>query len=341
MHIPYSQTLLIYGIMLCSYSPASILFLPHSFFMGFPMHSNMIRNRSFTWCVEISGVMHVLLRRISATFPYLEDHVFWTAPKRARSSKSSKSFALNSSTPWKKRPVHHQCWNPWVRLRVTTKAYPPTPNQENSFSSLVIGSSWSRRFQRQKEDFFSGCCQNIRIISILRPCPWLCALLGYIVLKLRKEVGSTFCWWCFSRTQQCPSFRFSGAPHYPILVGDVLCVGCQPRKSVFDPSCEIHAHYDLKGSLYHRKKKDWLLCPWPTNLSAVVKLKVFQLLCSILTNGINGKPVRRANPVGRMKIGSKQNFWCKFQSNDDVRCWRPPFRPMKCWVPQRLFTWVL
>jgi len=26
-------------------------------------------------------------------------------------------------------------------------------------------------------------------------------------------------------------------------------------KSVFDPSCEIHAHYDLKGSLYHRKKK--------------------------------------------------------------------------------------
>eukprot|EP00438_Fugacium_kawagutii_P008420 Skav234466 [mRNA] locus=scaffold1647:256411:259410:+ [translate_table: standard] len=27
-------------------------------------------------------------------------------------------------------------------------------------------------------------------------------------------------------------------------------------KSVFDPSCEIHAHYDLKGSLHHRKKKD-------------------------------------------------------------------------------------
>lgn len=49
---------------------------------------------------------------------------------------------------------------------------------------------------------------------------------------------------------------FFCAPHYPILVCDVLCVGCQPRKSVFDPSCEIHAHYDLKGSLYHRKKKD-------------------------------------------------------------------------------------
>lgn len=66
--------------------------------------------------------------------------------------------------------------------------------------------------------------------------------------------------------------------------------------------------------------------------------QVFQLLCSILTNG---KAVRRANPVGRMKIGSKQNFWCKFQSNDDGRCWRPPFRPMKCWVRQGLFTWVL
>ncbi|CAJ1460019.1 unnamed protein product, partial [Effrenium voratum] len=27
-------------------------------------------------------------------------------------------------------------------------------------------------------------------------------------------------------------------------------------KSVFDPACEIHSNYDLKGSLYHRKKKD-------------------------------------------------------------------------------------
>lgn len=52
--------------------------------------------------------------------------------------------------------------------------------------------------------------------------------------------------------------RFAGLYH--VEVGSGSWKYFLVMKSVFDPSCEIHAHYDLKGSLYHRKKKEGESC---------------------------------------------------------------------------------